>query len=715
MKVIKHQAVLFVFVCGSLICQSGLIAQSTALLPESQLDGIIEEVSGERAWWHVNALAQFHRIEKSKDYHRAAEYVVQQARSIGLKEIEIEKFVADGKTWNFMFRTDPAWEPEKGVLWIEEPFREKLADFDEIRVSLATNSRHTDVTAELVDVGTGLDQSEYEGVDVRGKIVLASGDPRSVQRHAVFGRGALGVLSYYTIAWMQTRQPGDFPDQVTWSSIDPADEAGNPGGFAFMLSYRNGMRLKRLLAAGTRVMMRAVVRARVESGFYEVVSALIPGTELPEEEFVLMAHLDHYRPGANDNASGSAVLLEAGRAILALVERGVIEPPRRTIRFLWVPEVHGTVPYLAAHPEAFGRMKGVLNFDMVGARLERTNSRFYITKTPHSLPTYFDDVIEYFVEYTRDANRESLGAPVAPRIVSATGSRSTFDASIEGYSGGSDHYIFTDGAISVPAVMFGTWPDVNYHTNEDTPDKVDPTTLKRVLFMGVTSTVTLASLGEEDVPMLASEVMARAQIRLGSDERKAYAMLHQMQESDVHRGYIEARNIIHQSFLREEATLRSCGALAGGDQRAHSHLTSLTNSLSDDEKTAQRRLRSLYREGCDRIGTSMMSVSETGTAKRLRNVIPMRVMDYRGPIGAGFLENRLGDAYDPARILLFKDLSAEDVVWFGSIPYETLNFVDGKRSIADIRDAISAEFVPVSLEAVEDYLNLLKRAGIVTF
>ncbi len=424
MKIQRNRAVWFVLAM-SLIVPMGLQAQFRALLPETLMKEIIDEVSGDRAWWHVNALAQYHRIEKSEDYHRAAEYVVEQAEAIGLKEIAIERFVADGKTYNFMFRTGLAWEAEKGVLWMIEPSKEKFADFHEIRVNLATHSQDADVTAQLVDVGTGLREEEYEGVDVQGKIVLASGDLRSVQRQAVFQRGALGVLSYYTIAWMRTRQPGDFPDQVTWSSINPSDDAGNPGGFAFMLSYRNGMRLKRILAGGERVMMKAEVKAKTKPGHYEVVSALIPGADLADEELILMAHLDHYRPGANDNASGSAVLLEAARTLLALTEKGVIDPPRRSIRFLWVPEVNGTVPYLAAHPEAFGKMKGVMNFDMVGANLQKTNARFYITKTPHSLASYFDDVIQNIVEYTRDKNREMLGAPDALTIISPTGSRST--------------------------------------------------------------------------------------------------------------------------------------------------------------------------------------------------------------------------------------------------------------------------------------------------
>ena len=47
--------------------------------------------------------------------------------------------------------------------------------------------------------------------------------------------------------------------------------------------------------------------------------------------------------------------------------------------------------------------------------------------------------------------------------------------------------------------------------------------------------------------------------------------------------------------------------------------------------------------------------------------------------------------------------------------YEIANFVDGVRTVSEIRDAVSAEFEPVTLEAVAEYLDLLARAGAVSF
>ena len=45
--------------------------------------------------------------------------------------------------------------------------------------------------------------------------------------------------------------------------------------------------------------------------------------------------------------------------------------------------------------------------------------------------------------------------------------------------------------------------------------------------------------------------------------------------------------------------------------------------------------------------------------------------------------------------------------------YEVLNFVDGRRSVRDIRDALSAEFGPVPIEHVAAYLEALETIKVI--
>ena len=48
------------------------------------------------------------------------------------------------------------------------------------------------------------------------------------------------------------------------------------------------------------------------------------------------------------------------------------------------------------------------------------------------------------------------------------------------------------------------------------------------------------------------------------------------------------------------------------------------------------------------------------------------------------------------------------------VMYEMTNFIDGKRSISDIRDAVSAEFGSAAIPAVVDIFERLAKAGAIT-
>jgi len=72
-------------------------------------------------------------------------------------------------------------------------------------------------------------------------------------------------------------------------------------------------------------------------------------------EVLVVAHLCHPQPSANDNASGAAAALEAARVLQTLIAGGHLPPPRRSIRFLWLPEFTGSQAYLAgARPSWIG-------------------------------------------------------------------------------------------------------------------------------------------------------------------------------------------------------------------------------------------------------------------------------------------------------------------------------------------------------------------------
>jgi Zn-dependent M28 family amino/carboxypeptidase len=103
-------------------------------------------------------------------------------------------------------------------------------------------------------------------------------------------------------------------------------------------------RVVRLLARGVPVTMEVNIQTRFHpetdpegNGINTI--AEIPGTDLAREVVVMGAHMDSYpyAGGATDNATGTAAMMEAVRAIQALGLK-----PRRTIRVaLWGGEEQG--------------------------------------------------------------------------------------------------------------------------------------------------------------------------------------------------------------------------------------------------------------------------------------------------------------------------------------------------------------------------------------
>src|SRR5205823_3171098 len=151
---------------------------------------------------------------------------------------------------------------------------------------------------------------------------------------------------------------------------------------------------------------RGTIDATLEAGSLTVVHAWLRGAD--PREVVLTAHLDHPKWSANDNASGSADLVEVARTLATLVRQKLLLPPRHTLHFMWVPEFFGTAAFLTRHPEAracrawddprrgspsVSCVLANLNLDMVGEDTVKTNSRFYMTRAPASVPSFLDALL----------------------------------------------------------------------------------------------------------------------------------------------------------------------------------------------------------------------------------------------------------------------------------------------------------------------------------
>ena len=479
----------------------------TSLLTDKEVTALASEISGLIAKDTVIELSRYHRVQGSSGFSRAAQYIADKAKEYGLSQVQIERFPADGEKTYYTLKSAPGWEAERGELWEIEPNKTKVADWNEMRVALADYSQSAEATTTLIDVGMGTSAKDYEGKDVTGRIVLAGGGVADVHKMACDERGAAGILSYQQN--QVTGWSGDYADNVRWGHLSPYNPKNK---FAFMISLRRAREYQARLARGETITLHATVKAELTQSNYDVVSAVIPGTSAANEEIVYSCHLCHQRPGANDNASGAAAILEVARTLTTLIKRGEIEAPRRTIRFIWPPEISGTVAYFASHPEIVKRMKAVVHCDMVGGNYAITKSVLHVTHTPASLPSCVDTVGDIFGDYVIAGSvKAASGAGFEDGLVSPGGSKDSFVADSTPFEMGSDHDVYQEGTFRIPAIYLRDWPDVFIHTNNDTPGNIDPTKMKRSSFIAAASGYFLAHAGAREAGRVRSRHRASRQ------------------------------------------------------------------------------------------------------------------------------------------------------------------------------------------------------------
>jgi aminopeptidase YwaD len=196
-------------------------------------------------------------------------------------------------------------------------------------------------------------------------------------------------------------------------------------------------------------------------------------------------------------------ILEVARTLSKLIKEGKIARPARTIRFIWPPEIEGTLTLLNARPDITRRIKAAIHMDMVGGGPE-TKAVFHVARGPASLPSFVNDVAKAFGEFVNEQSyAHASGESVPYPLVAPEGGKEPLNARLAEFSTGSDHQVYTDSSFSIPAIYLNDWPDRYIHTNYDTPAVIDPTKLKRAGFIGAASGYFLSNVTATNTDALA--------------------------------------------------------------------------------------------------------------------------------------------------------------------------------------------------------------------
>lgn len=447
----------------------------------------------------------------------AADYIAAEFMRMGLKP------VGDGDTYfqNFDMVIAPL-DREKTSLKAKVGGSTKTYqmghDFNWVRQSASP----TVVTSPVVFAGYGVNAPEYGyndfgGIDVRGKIVMAlAREPQPDDPHSRFkGKfdtvhsynwykieqvrkaGAVGLLlineakprrkmrlaSAPTNNWRPTPEyalAGSFWDIPVFTiTRDVANELLAPTGKTVAEAEQaidsTGKPASFEIPNAAVTMTKAFKESRV-ARTHNVVG-LIEGSDpkLKDEIVVVSGHFDHVGTvggriyhGADDNASGTIGTIEIANAFV----RGGIRPKRSVLFMSYEAEERGLLGafYYVDHP-IFPLEKTIanLNMDMIGRDEESAN-----WPTPPDKNRNQVNVVGTLYNPQLRQTIETANHPIELKLDFKT---DTVDP--EGWFSRSDHFCFA--IHGVPMVLFNTGEQRDYHTENDTWDRINYPKMEKIV------------------------------------------------------------------------------------------------------------------------------------------------------------------------------------------------------------------------------------------
>ena len=205
--------------------------------------------------------------------------------------------------------------------------------------------------------------------------------------------------------------------------------------------------------------------------------ATVRGAEAPQEAVVIASHVQE--PGACDNASGVAGLLEGARALAELLKAGELTRPRRSLVFLWGDEFRQSEAWLEATER---RAVGAISSDMTGQSKQKTGAIALLERTPDPgalVPLPPDEHTLWGAGAVDEQDMIPNGLAIMARCAMADVARAAggWETAEHPWEGGSDHDIFLDRGI--PALLIWHFTDFAYHTSLDRLEHVDLEEVRR--------------------------------------------------------------------------------------------------------------------------------------------------------------------------------------------------------------------------------------------
>lgn len=403
---------------------------------------LFSAVSGAELDQHLRAIARVVRLSGTPEERIAFDYIEQQLQRFGFTVNRYESDALIGY-------------PKQASLTVVAPESLTLTANG---YSLSPSTGPGGIEAEVVAVGAGM-PADYEGQDVRGKIVLSDGLAMPAKALAAQRAGAVGQIH------INDEHIHEMCISPVWGTPVPETAELLPAIPSVGITHADGDRLKALLNRGP-VRVRLVTETFRQWVKIPTLIADLPGQA--EDSFVLFSgHVDSWHYGAMDNGTANATQLEVGR--LLAERKGAL---RRGIRLaFWSGHSHGRYAgstWYADHAwhDLHDRCICHVNVDSVGAI-----GATVLEEAPTMAETY---------AFARQVLADTVGVRLDYRRISRSSDQSFWGHGIPSvFASLSEQARDASGVGAALAQLLGAdgkggglgwW----WHTTEDTLDKIDP-------------------------------------------------------------------------------------------------------------------------------------------------------------------------------------------------------------------------------------------------
>lgn len=667
------------------------------MLDHNMMRLLAKEVNGDNALLHTREITHYHRSLGSAEYRAASQYVLNYWQRVGVDTTIVEAPL-DNETMLGNTLAPFAWEPHDAVLKVVAPEERTVVDFKQTPTCINSWSEATSpegIVAELVYVGDGDTDADYEGKDVRGKVVLVDkGYTWRTQSLAMEKYGALGFVTddIQEIPYAKTREM--FPDFVLWNTLYERNgvDGGPVTGWALCISPRMGDYLRRLLQRGP-VRVHARVNAETFRGVMENPMGVIEGDTYPQEEVLLTAHLGHTRPGGLDNAAGCAGHMEVLRAIAAAIDRGDVPRPRRSIKALFGPEGHQVNAYF--HPRSDDLDNVIMAFGPCGAADPGKIKGIGVLGTSSvALPTFANDLCRDVLARVNDY----FPAP-GPRAQYPFG----FAAERTSYSGDS----MVINAWNVPCIDMNYSGNIYWHSQFDTVDKASAESFNKFAWAYAVAALTIANAGFVETLAIMRRVLAHSQMRLARVAASAREEV--LSAKDEEAAGILGRRLdeLHYSVERDSRAIRSALVLVRHEDDATRALATEECAALIEQLEAQRGVQEESLLDFARLVVGREVQPREPESPSPKATLRPR-LKRRGWMDIKHISREMGPKYEQWRPGVLNKLGLIRTV------YEAGSLCDGQRTVGDITRILNHEYEPpLGVDVVAEIFRDLERLGYV--